>query len=195
MVAEYIKQFFFDNNQDWDNLVIFGIRNDANPEMDMFNDVLGFICDDELHLAKGTTDPGVYYTQNPLNKDGAFHFNLGWQEKIWRLRKHRNKYLALCDDWKTNKISGWRDKNKNHINDDGIEVFDNVGGNLHLASNDDLILYSSAGCQVTPDKKFFNKLINCAKDSGQDLFSYMLFSIDWIPTNIIVEIMNTLNVR
>lgn len=188
-MKEFIKQHFIDNNIILDKFMPIGIRNNANFEYDRFNDYLMFLYEDELSVAKGTTDPGVYYTSNPLSRNGAFHLNLGYHKNIWRLRKHRGKYLALCDDSLTSNVSGWRDGNKNHRHDiEEILDIGNFGVNWHYSNNSDLINYASAGCQVTNNIKFFNKSIECAIASEQELFSYYLFDISEIPVNLIVDI-------
>jgi hypothetical protein len=154
----------------------------------MYNDWLWFIYNDEFNIAKGTTDPGVYYTKNPLNEQGAFHMVSGFQEKIWTLDKHANKYIALCSRKNCKPQRGWRDTNKDNINNDNKIVSGHFGANWHYTNNDEFIKLASAGCQVTNNIQFFDNSIECAIASEQELFSYMLFEIEEIPTNLKIEL-------
>lgn len=180
-MKSFIIEHYLQNGYPLDKLILFGIRNDKNFELDMFNDWLGFIYGDQLHIAKGTTDPGVYYTKNPMNPKGAFHLVNGFHKDIWRLRKHAGKYLALCNDPECEKVRGWRDSNPDFI-------FSNwVYTNWHYTKQEEFIKMSSAGCQVSKDKKFFKESIKAAQKSGQLRFSYNLFKIEEIPTNLICD--------
>jgi len=180
-MKEFVIEHYKQNGLPLDELIIFGVRNPENFELDRFNDFLGFIFENKIHVSTGTTDPGVYYTKNPMNSGGAFHMDLGFHSKIWRLRKHRNKYLALCNDHNCNKVRGYRDSDLNKI------IHGWVFTNLHTTSQDEFINLSSAGCQVTPEEEWFEKLIRSAKVCDQDRFSYNLFHIKDIPTNLIVN--------
>jgi len=85
-------------------------------------------------------------------------------------------------------VRGWRDKNKNFIDDDNIEDEGDYGINWHYSNSKELINYASAGCQVTPNIKFFNKSIECAIASEQERFSYYLFDISGVPRVLIVQL-------
>ena len=187
-MKQFIIQYMIEHGLKIDFMTLGGIRNEANSDLDYFNDWLWFIYNNDFFIAKGTTDPGIYYTDHPMNKNGAFHLDLGYHKEIWRLRLHNNKYLALCDDWKTQKVKGWRDKNKNFIDDDNLDTSGNFGINWHYSTSKELINYASAGCQVTNNKKFFDKSIKCAKESKQGLFSYLLLDIKEIPLNLKIDL-------
>ena len=191
-MKQFILQYYIYNYLKVDKLVLFGIRNDVNDNIGMFNDWIGCIYYNELIIGKATTDPGIFYTKNPLNSLGAFHLHNGFHENIWTLDKHKGKYLALCNRANCNKQRGWRDRNRNFINDDKIEVHSHVGANLHYSNNDELIGYASAGCQVTNNKDFFDTIIKFAIDSKQEFFSYNLFTASEIPPNLLVNVANGL---
>lgn len=53
------------------------IRDETNLESDTINDKVGFIKGNEISLAPGTTDPGLYWMEHPMNKDGCAHIVSG----------------------------------------------------------------------------------------------------------------------
>lgn len=94
-----------------------------------------------------TTEPGKYYTFNPMNEGGAFRISFG-QYKAWKFGLHgRTQYPALvqCDT-----IVGTRDKNQ-----DGLRTGDKVVSGSDIQVNqhhgwDEMpsIGKNSAGCLV-----------------------------------------------
>ena len=105
---------------------------------------------------------------------------MGYHNKIWKIDKHRRKYIALCNRWGCSKTKIWRDYNKNTVFDKNIDkIYKGYFGiNLHRAS----ILYIldkigkfSAGCQVIQSSKDFDFLISKCMESKQKYFSYFLF--------------------
>jgi hypothetical protein len=101
--------------------------------------------------------------------------------------------MSFCNDWKTGNVRGWRDKNKNHIDDDNIISEGQFGVNLHAAGFAKLVQQIgkySAGCQVIQDSTFFVKTIENAESINQKLFSYYLFDIKAIPENLLITISN-----
>lgn len=179
MLKEFVIEHYKSKNLPLDSMIMCGIRNEANFELDRFNDWELFIYKNEISIAKATTDPGVYYTKYPMNPKGAIHMDNGFHKDIWRLRKHRNKYLALCNDEKCNKVRGWRDSNPNNL------IYGWFCTNWHTTKQEEFIKMASAGCQVTPDQDFFNLSIKMAQACGQKRWSYNIFKIKEIPIEII----------
>lgn len=127
--------------------MIVGLRNEDNPKQDMFNDHIIIAHDGKVDVYMATTDPGVYYTLRPLNKEGAAHLCHGFHKNGWMLGEHKGKPGLVQYG---NKVTVWRDKNKNHIQDPGEVVESGYFGiNFHRqGDDDDLIERASAGCQV-----------------------------------------------
>lgn len=177
---DYFKNLYLKHGIPLKPLNIFGIRNERCQKQDIWNDIIGYFTKDEIKFMRATTDPGNYWTLNPINKKGTAHLCLGYHENIWKLDKHRGKYIAFCNRWNCNKTTIWRDKNKDgnftHQND---KIYTgHFGMNLHRASAlYDLVKIGkySAGCQVIWEINDFLGLIEKAKDSGMKKFSYFLF--------------------
>lgn len=93
---------------------------------------------------KATTEPGLKYTNTPLNPDGAFRIAFG-QYKAWSVGWHKT-HEALVQ---VAEITGYRDRNK-----DGLRTGDPVvkgcdmGVNQHWGYNMLQIDGASAGCLV-----------------------------------------------
>lgn len=93
---------------------------------------------------EATTEPGVYWTDNPMNADGAFHLDLG-QQTAWSLGTyHDREALRQC-----RPIHGTRSA-VHHYARDGKPDYGDFGVHHHCGydypKND--IGRSSAGCQV-----------------------------------------------
>jgi hypothetical protein len=134
------------------NLNIIGIRT-KDARSNLFNDWLCFAFrqnDYPLLLAfQATTDPGVYWRQNPMNIDGTAIVVPGHYPKMWTIGKHRGKYDALVQ---RGIVRVWRDNNKDEILDmDPLgPVQDGYFGiNLHHGGvSPGEVNQWSAGCQV-----------------------------------------------
>lgn len=180
----YIKYGAKDYDIEDCNLV--GVRNPEGRKEDIWNDVLIFYYRPErkLYLDLGTTDPGKYYIDNPMRRDGAAHLAEIFQKHIWSIGKHgrmgtRGRHTAFVQGGRA--VSLWRDTNKDYKitqSDVYIEVSYGNGINMHSTYNDtDSIGKSSAGCQVWKDMNSLQKIINICKDNGQELFSYLLMPL------------------
>ena len=109
-----------------------------------------------------TTEPGAYYTINPLNKNGAARLQLCQHKNLWRFGTHRG-YRALVQVGTATLV---RDKNKNYKRDDKITLETGNGVNLHTTkttgwrgSAGDSIGQWSAGCVVIKNPDSFLTLI------------------------------------
>jgi hypothetical protein len=174
------------NKVPMEEVMIFGIQNEENQDKDVINDVIGILYKQkDLYLMEGTTNPGKYYTTNPMNAKGCFHLGYGYQSKIWKVGIHSN-YEALVNQKGCGSVTGWRDKDKDHRLSDNIDIVDagvfNV--DLHRMSVEDreTIWKYSAGCQTILHYQDFLLLMSMIKGSDMyrkikatTYFSYYLF--------------------
>lgn len=91
-----------------------------------------------------TSEPGDYYTQNPMNPDGAFRIAFG-QYKAWLVGKHHDHdALVQCGE-----IRGYRDANKDYSRaGDRLVSGSNFGVNQHWGYDMSEVGRASAGCLV-----------------------------------------------
>jgi len=167
------------------NVNIFGLRDPERMNDDIWNDWIGVFSGEHCQVFRGTTDPGRFYTRNPLNENGCAHLTLGYHDNIWMIGDHKG-HEALVQ-W-GNTVTVWRDGNRDFVRDAG-EVVETgwFGINLHASfDNDDYIERASAGCQVVKDHRDFEKLMEFAKryKKGQRRFSYLL--VDRSELNTVV---------
>ncbi len=186
------KNLYLKHSVSLQPLNIFGIRDESNQDKDVWNDIIGYFTDTEIKFYKGTTDPGRYWTINKLNPLGTAHLCLGYHKDIWKLEKHRKKYIALCNTWQCEPTTVWRDINKDgkfdHQNEKIYTGY--FGINLHRAHKIYRTTYIgkySAGCQVIQNPALFTNLIQQAYKSNMEKFSYFLF--DYNESNIFNDIM------
>jgi hypothetical protein len=154
---------------------IIGIR--FENQNDKFDDIFCFLEEDTgvINLFKGTTEPSIYYTKNPMRQEGALRLALGFHENIWEWGIHRGKYNTLVQ-----RKGCWvyRDKNANQITDEeDTREFGWFGCNFHPQGNKKNMLriqLSSAGCQVPFEKQDWKYMRDSVKKSGMKEVSYLL---------------------
>lgn len=98
---------------------------------------------------QGTTEPGKFYTQNPLNPQGAARIAFG-QYKAWMVGMHQMKQPALVQRGPV-RVHRDLDKNGKRNSSDPIDIGDWFGINQHSTSPTlvpDLVGKFSAGCLV-----------------------------------------------
>ena len=127
------------------DLNLFGIRS-TNQTANSFDDWLGCAYqDDDMtwwdEFWEATTDPGLYYLENPIPKTGGTAILVPGQYKnTYRIDTHRKgkkgAHEALCQ--RSNKnVEVWRDNNKDNILDWEGEPKPGVFGiNIHRANED-----------------------------------------------------------
>ena len=177
----------FDGDADYD-LNIVGIRSkDTTPNV--FNDLM------TVHYkVKGqwfsrswacTTDPGLYWMQNPMKVTGCAQLCLGQYRGAYKIDKHAGQYSALCQRGAEVKI--FRDPDKDDTFDQNSEsiVEGYFGINIHRASyrrTSTQVGKWSAGCQVLADPDDFKALMALAKKqvevNGWESFTYTLLE-EW----------------
>ena len=126
-----------------------------------------------------TTDPGVYYRNNPLNLDGTAILKPGHYKGLWSIGRHRGQYKALVQ---TGPAQFYRDNNKdNELNLNNLHS-GFIGLNCHRAfehGKSQTVNKWSAGCQVIADPKKFNVLMQICSISAKkygNSFSYTLLN-------------------
>jgi hypothetical protein len=167
------------------NLNIVGIRNSStnNEITNKFDDLLtvSYKIDGVwyFHQWEATTDPGLHWAENLLNKDGVAILVPGQYSGSHKIDLHQGKYSALKQQ---KPLKVYRDNNKDGKYDmleenikEGI-----YGINIHRASatgTSTQIDKWSAGCQVIANNQNFDKLMelaNKSKDKWGNSFTYTL---------------------
>lgn len=138
-----------------------------------------------------TTDPGVPYLLKPINWKGAAIVAPGQYKDVWKLGKHKGKYLALIQN---KSIEVFRDNNKDD-NLDSLSLYElnlnpqygfmldegMFGINCHKASNYGLaerVGYYSAGCVVHQDSKKYDVFIKICEEAAMNYGNS--FTATWI---------------
>lgn len=170
------------------NLNIIGIRAKGNQVTNSFDDLLVLIYKTPTGLWARqiyniTTDPGLYYMKNPYTDKGTAILVPGQYRGVYKIDKHRGKYLALCQRNKPLKV--WRDNNKDAIYDWNPATLDEgmFGINIHKAGKLSTRVNNwSAGCQVfASDEDFKRFMAYCQKQVANGLgnsFTYTLLHED-----------------
>lgn len=170
------------------NLNIIGVRsNNNNRVTNKFDDYI--IIDYNTNLSHKrvvyniTTEPGLYYMNNPINIKGAAIIAPGQYKGCFAIGKHRGKYKALCQ---IKPVTVFRDNNKDSVYDCNPRMLENglFGINIHRSTSDftsTKIDKFSAGCQVFASPKDFNSfMIICEKQRAiyGNSFTYTLLNED-----------------
>ncbi len=166
------------------NLNIVGIRS-ANRESKQFDDSINcfykFNGTWHVYSFKGTTDPGLYYLNTPLNSRGTAILLPGQYRRSHAIGLHRNKYAALRQ---IGAMTIARDNNKdNYIDIKASKKYTGIFGiNIHRASSyreSVSVNKWSAGCQVIADPESFDTFMKLCRLSAAEWgnkFSYTLLS-------------------
>lgn len=169
------------------NLNLIGVRTIDNTS-NKFNDlmvVMWFYGDEWNRLNFNiTTDPGVYYRENPINIDGTAILKEGHHKGLWTIGKHKGVYEALTQ---TGKATVYRDDNKDDVLDFDCGTQSGLFGiNCHRSNQNATstnVDKWSAGCQVFANPKefyLFMDICNKAANNWGNKFSYTLLLEDWI---------------
>ena len=123
------------------NVNIIGVRNAATGDeiTNKFDDCMTISYKDDngdwhFNCWKCTTDPGKYWAEHLLNKDGVAILKEGQYRGSHKIRKHQGKYDALCQK---GPVKVYRDKN---MDDEYDLIEENVhegvyGINIHKAGS------------------------------------------------------------
>lgn len=160
-VAEKKGYKIFDNDSKNYNLNIWGIRN-SNGVPNLFDD---FIVDFwkykgqwNIRTFPATTDPGLYWLNNPMSKLGVAIVKEGQYPGLWQIGLHQGSYKALVQK---SPITVIRDNDKDNILDfDATTTETGIFGiNNHRANDNGKSINVdkwSAGCQVMQNKEIFH---------------------------------------
>lgn len=174
----------FDNDSKPYNLNIVGLRT-ADMTPNVFND-WEYVFWKYRGSWEGlkfpiTTDPGLYYLKNPINKDGTAIVKPGQYPGLWMRGLHLGKYTALKQ---VGNISVYRDANRDGQYDISGKVYtgNDFGINNHRAvENGRSIMVDkwSAGCQVFEDYyqfEIFMRIVTEAEKNWTNSFTYTLIT-------------------
>ncbi len=175
------KGFVVFENPRGHDLNIVGIRtsdNSANTFNDWITVFYWFENNWNYFAFPATTDPGIYYRENPINVKGTAIVKPGQYRRAYKIGKHRG-YKAIQQ---IGSITVFRDSNKNETiettgmaEDTGIHAINIHKSNAYRASTE--VGKWSAGCQVFQDPDhfaFFLMLCIRAMEKFGNTFSYTL---------------------
>ena len=163
----------------WD-LNIIGIRSNSTKP-NLFDDRIWVICKNDSDEWQewswpATTDPGLYWLQNPMNVAGTGILKEGQWRGCWKLGLHKGKEALV----QIKPVTVYRDKNKDSVIDfaktEGSGLF---GLNIHRAGLRSIKVDRwSAGCQVFANESDFKEFLSLCKKQVEhghgDVFSYTL---------------------
>lgn len=164
-------------------LNLIGIRNSKATSQKYFDDKIAYFYYDDRgnitgKIAVGTTDPSVYWLENPMNIKGAAILKSGEYKDAWQIGLHRGEYKALVQ---RKPVTVIRDADRNaYINYLAPTQTGIYGINIHRASlskNVPEIDRYSAGCQVFQNAQDFASMLSMAERSREkygNTFSYIL---------------------
>lgn len=141
-------------------------------KIDEWNDVRLLVRNtgEVLMSCSATTEPGLYYTQNPLNPNGAARIAFGYHKDAWRIGSHKGQdALVQCGAIKVH-----RDLNKDgKRTGDRVFVQSDMGLNMHSTgvSTPSLVGRHSAGCLVGRYLETHKKFMVTCRGMGHKTFS------------------------
>jgi hypothetical protein len=151
-------------------------------QLGVYDDDFVLCIGDEETEWKGSTDPGQYYIQHPLNPQGCAQLKEGVH--MFKVGIHQNRFAAFvhAESFHVNRL------------DSGGNVasveFGEFGIHLHSGGPGFNVDRFSAGCQViaSPEgyfgktwKQFFDPAVDAMHSAEQSLMPYMLTNKTDIP--------------
>ena len=176
-----IKLLYRNHAAELQDVNILGLRDESNMRNDIYNDYIIAHDEHEAYMFNATTDPSVFFTNNPMVEGGCAHLCYGFYKNAYIIGIHAKgkpyQHEALVQ--RGNKVKIWRDKNKNFEQDEIEKVEEGYFGiNIHKnLSSQTNILYSSAGCQIIQYVNDFGYFMQFIKQHKQKYFSYLLINI------------------
>ena len=169
------------------NINVVGVRNsDTGVEVtNKFDDkiTLSFMCDGqwEFYCYDCTTDPGKYWVENIMRKEGVAVLKEGQYRGSHKIRLHQGRYEALGQN---GPVTVYRDANKDgkfDLSDDNTQT-GLFGINIHRATakpgrKSTRVDKWSAGCQVIAANDDWHEFLDIcyeAKAIWGNSFSYTL---------------------
>ncbi len=189
---EQIKEAVLSKGYDWFeggdyNLNIVGVRNSQTEGRvtNHYDDNMTLSYDvdnvEKFQCWSNTTDPGEYWIDHPMNKNGTAILVPGQYKGVYKIDGHgKSKYTALCQ--RHGKVRVYRDGNKDDQYDFDSDTITegNYGINIHRSSAYKTGTYVnkySAGCQVFADPDDFDDFMDICKKSSDlygNKFTYTL---------------------
>tara|TARA_R110002012_G_scaffold27653_2_gene88233 strand:+ start:264 stop:839 length:576 start_codon:yes stop_codon:yes gene_type:complete len=163
------------------NLNIIGIRHRGKPNQ--FDDTIALVYRDETggwvqREFTCTTDPGAYWTNNPMRTSGTAVLCPG-QYKSYSIDKHRGQYDALCQ--RLGPVKVWRTPAGEKIEWDSFDEgkAGNYSINIHSSGShlSTEVNKWSAGCTVLADPLEWYTFMRIVKKSAElygNAFTYTL---------------------
>jgi hypothetical protein len=140
------------------NLNIIGVRN-PRGRANEWDDLLCVAYKDpsrqwQLRCLPATTDPGLYWLQNPMNVHGTAILVPGQYRRCYTLGNHKGRTAVV----QIVPVKVWRDNNKDSVIDCGPRIYGAHGINIHTTGvwKPGNIDKWSAGCQVVRDRRAFD---------------------------------------
>tara|TARA_R110001592_G_scaffold142674_12_gene364951 strand:- start:4042 stop:4647 length:606 start_codon:yes stop_codon:yes gene_type:complete len=159
------KGYIFFQNGKY-NVNIIGIR-DENVTVNEFCDEMHIMYQDgenkwQHHVYKITTVAGLTGLVNPVNSKGCAILVEGQYRGAYKIRKHRGKYDALCQQ---RKLKVYRDNDKDQEHDFDAETIEEgyFGINIHRSNSrreSTVVNNWSLGCQVFANPDQFSEFMN-----------------------------------
>ena len=184
VISKGYKWFEDKSNKGYD-VNIVGIRNsETNNEVtNHFDDTLTISYkvdgDWKFHSWPATTDPGQYWIENPISKDGTAILVPGQYRGSHMIGLHQGKYEALRQQ-RPVKVYRDNDKDLEYDTDEDTIKEGIYGINIHRSNPYDQSYYVnkwSAGCQVFKKVADFHEFMDIckkARDIWGNSFSYTL---------------------
>lgn len=172
------------------NLNIYGVRN-KEQTANSFDDVVGVLYQDASgkwinKQWKATTDPGLYWLNNPMRKEGTAIMIPDQYLGAYKLGLHKG-YRALEQKKPMRYV---RDNNKDNYLDFTLMenpkniITDNIKSNIHRTNDKGVestrVDKWSAACQVLADSDDFEQLLELCEIAEKrygNSFTYTLFTL------------------
>lgn len=175
------------------NVNIIGVRSSKHEVTNHFDDTIHVIyrkeTDGDLIIESFpiTTDPGEYWMDHPLNKDGCAILVPNQYNGCYQIGKHKGKYESLVQ---RGKVKVYRDNDRDNEYDfDSNTIQEGLFGiNIHRSNPYGESAYVnkwSAGCQVFKAIDDFARFMSIMKKSASlygNKFTYTLLLEEDIPS-------------
>lgn len=124
-----------------------------------------------LYRALGTSQPGKYYYNRPLNPAGVFQINQGQFLDAWRVGQHCGALSGKCHEAlvQVKAVSGTRSFSPTRKG--AIPVSGIFGINIHAGYGTSEVDASSAGCLTTQSWADHLRFMDLVKQSGRVVFT------------------------
>jgi hypothetical protein len=171
---------------EWFNIIyVEGMDVDGKLNIDapnQFNDIRCIFNRERcIDSWTATCEPGAYYTERPLNPNGAFRIAFGYHKEAWEIGLHgySNPHEALVQ---VRAVKGFRDFNRDGFRTGDLKVEGLYGINQHWGYDFPMhdIGTASAGCLVGRSTRGHEQFIAYCRNSGLSKFSTIVLPGDKI---------------